>query len=72
MAVLQREIVGHAKDPSAQVSPGPPHLKMAKESQKNLLNDLFTVMSRSAKRKHVTQQPVTKFIKKADDLSFDF
>ena len=45
---------------------------MLKEGQEHLLNNFFPVVSRNAKCQHITQKPVTKLVKKANNLPLDF
>ncbi|HKN62392.1 MAG TPA: hypothetical protein VJW93_14520 [Candidatus Acidoferrales bacterium] len=71
MALLQRKIMRHAKNPTPQVLAASAQPQVPKKREEYLLRHLFSVMHRNAKRHHVTQNRASKFVEEADDFALD-
>jgi hypothetical protein len=69
-AVLQREVVDHAKKPAAEIFAGPAKLEVAVQRKENVLNDFFAIVHGQAKGKSVAQQAPPEFVEQADDFVF--
>jgi hypothetical protein len=69
-AVLQREIMDHAKKPAAEILAGPAKLEMPVQRKENVLNDFFAVVDGQAKGQSIAQQAAPEFVEQTDDFVF--
>jgi hypothetical protein len=70
MTLLESQIVGHAKDPATEVAPRLSQAKVAKEREKDLLDDFFPIVTGDSKGGNVTQEPASISVKESHDFQF--
>ena len=68
MTLLESKIVGHAKNPATQVAPRLSQAQVAKQREKDLLNDFFSIVASDPKGRNITQQPAAISVKECNDF----
>jgi hypothetical protein len=63
--------VGNTEDPSPEIVPTLSLLQVLKQCQKNLLDNLFSVLNIHTERYEIAQKRSSKLLKKLDDLFTD-